>query len=374
MRFTISSSVITSRLQILAKAINSKSTLRVLDCFLFECKNQSLYITASDTENTLQTTIALETLEGEGSVAIPNKNMLDALKELPEQPLTFDIDTENHTISLSYQNGVSKFATQPSDEYPQIDNNSDGRTSITMKSEVLADCLSRSLFATDNNDVRPVMNGIYFDLTDNKLSLVATDGHKLVRNLVFGIDTETTTSFILPKKPANLLRNSLAKDDSDVIINFTQRNAEFVFGDFTLICRLIEGRYPNYNAVIPQNNPNELTIDRKSLLGTIKRVLPFASASSQLIRLSIEAGKLVVSSEDIDFATSAKEAILCDYNGQNLQIGFGGNTLLEILGSLDSEEVCLKLADPSRAGVVTPVTQPENQEILMLIMPMLLND
>ena len=159
-----------------------------------------------------------------------------------------------------------------------------------------------------------------------------------------------------------------------MIIEFTQRNAEFVFGEYTLICRLIEGRYPNYNAVIPQGNPNELTVDRKSLLSTIKRVLPFASASSQLVRLSIEPGKLTVSSEDIDFATSAKESILCDYNGMNLNIGFGGNTLLEILNSLDSEEVCLKLADPSRAGVVTPVTQPENQEILMLIMPMILND
>lgn len=243
-----------------------------------------------------------------------------------------------------------------------------------MTSGVLLDSIARSLFATDNNEVRPVMNGIYFDITDGKLALVATDGHKLVRNLIFNVDAETTTSFILPKKPATLLRNSLSKDDSEVMIEFTQRNAEFVFGEYTLICRLIEGRYPNYNAVIPQGNPNELTVDRKSLLCTIKRVLPFASASSQLVRLSIEPGKLTVSSEDIDFATSAKESILCDYNGMNLNIGFGGNTLLEILNSLDSEEVCLKLADPSRAGVVTPVTQPENQEILMLIMPMILND
>ena len=374
MRFTISSSVLNSRLQILAKAINSKSTLRVLDCFLFECKNQSLHITASDTENTLQTTIALDTLEGEGRFAVPNKNMLDALKELPEQPLTFDIDLDTHTISLSYQNGVSRFAFQPCDEYPAIESNAEGRTSLTMTSSILLDSIARSLFATDNNDVRPVMNGIYFDITDGKLALVATDGHKLVRNLIFNVDAETTTSFILPKKPATLLRNSLSKDDSEVIIEFTQRNAEFVFGEYTLICRLIEGRYPNYNAVIPQGNPNELTVDRKSLLSTIKRVLPFASASSQLVRLSIESGKLTVSSEDIDFATSAKESILCDYNGMNLNIGFGGNTLLEILNSLDSEEVCLKLADPSRAGVVTPVTQPENQEILMLIMPMILND
>lgn len=374
MRFTISSSVLNSRLQILAKAINSKSTLRVLDCFLFECKNQSLHITASDTENTLQTTIALDTLEGEGVFAVANKNMLDALKELPEQPLTFNIEPENHTISISYQNGESNFATQPCEEYPAIENNSEGRTSLTITSEVLLDSISRSLFATDNNDVRPVMNGVYFDITDSHLALVATDGHKLVRNIIYGVAADTVTSFILPKKPATLLRNSLSKDDSEVTINFTQRNAEFVFGEYTLICRLIEGRYPNYNAVIPQNNPNELNIDRKSLIGAIKRVLPFASASSQLIRLSIELGKLTVSSEDIDFSASAKESILCDYNGQNLNIGFGGNVLLEILNSLDSDDVCLKLADPSRAGVIQPGEQPENQEILMLIMPMILND
>lgn len=374
MRFTISSSVLNSRLQLLAKVINSKSTLKVLDCFLFECKNQSVQITASDTENTFQTQIQLDTLEGEGRFAVPNKNMLDALKELPEQPLTLEIDTDNYSISILYQNGVSKFAIQSAEDYPEIEKSTGGSTTLTMKSETLLDCISRSLFATDTNEIRPVMSGIYFDIDSEKVAVVATDGHKLVRNLNFGIGSESVSSFILPKKPANLLRNSLPKDDSDVVINFTQRNAEFIFGSMTLTCRLIEGRYPNYNAVIPQTNPNELTIDRKSLLSAVKRVLPFASASSLLIRLSIEQGKATISSEDIDFAASAKESLLCEYNGQKMSIGFGGNSLVEILNAIDSEEVCIKLADPSRAGVVTPVTQPENQEILMLVMPMLLND
>lgn len=374
MRFTISSSVLNSRLQLLAKVINSKSTLKVLDCFLFECRNQSVQITASDTENTFQTQIQLDTLEGEGRFAVPNKNMLDALKELPEQPLTLEIDTDNYSISILYQNGVSKFAIQSAEDYPEIEKSTGGSTTLTMKSETLLDCISRSLFATDTNEIRPVMSGIYFDIDSEKVAVVATDGHKLVRNLNFGIGSESVSSFILPKKPANLLRNSLPKDDSDVVINFTQRNAEFIFGSMTLTCRLIEGRYPNYNAVIPQTNPNELTIDRKSLLSAVKRVLPFASASSLLIRLSIEQGKATISSEDIDFAASAKESLLCEYNGQKMSIGFGGNSLVEILNAIDSEEVCIKLADPSRAGVVTPVTQPENQEILMLVMPMLLND
>lgn len=374
MRFTISSSVLNSRLQLLAKVINSKSTLKVLDCFLFECKNQSVLITASDTENTFQTQIQLDTLEGEGRFAVPNKNMLDALKELPEQPLTLEIDTDNYSISILYQNGVSKFAIQSAEDYPEIEKSTGENITLTMKSETLLDCISRSLFATDTNEIRPVMSGIYFDIDSEKVAVVATDGHKLVRNLNFGIGSESVSSFILPKKPANLLRNSLPKDDSDVVINFTQRNAEFIFGSMTLTCRLIEGRYPNYNAVIPQTNPNELTIDRKSLLSAVKRVLPFASASSLLIRLSIEQGKATISSEDIDFAASAKESLLCEYNGQKMSIGFGGNSLVEILNAIDSEEVCIKLADPSRAGVVTPVTQPENQEILMLVMPMLLND
>lgn len=374
MRFTISSSVLNSRLQLLAKVINSKSTLKVLDCFLFECRNQSVQITASDTENTFQTQIQLDTLEGEGRFAVPNKNMLDALKELPEQPLTLEIDIDNYSISILYQNGVSKFAIQSAEDYPEIEKSTGGSTTLTMKSETLLDCISRSLFATDTNEIRPVMSGIYFDIDSEKVAVVATDGHKLVRNLNFGIGCEGVSSFILPKKPANLLRNSLPKDDSDVVINFTQRNAEFIFGSMTLTCRLIEGRYPNYNAVIPQTNPNELTIDRKSLLSAVKRVLPFASASSLLIRLSIEQGKATISSEDIDFAASAKESLLCEYNGQKMSIGFGGNSLVEILNAIDSEEVCIKLADPSRAGVVTPVTQPENQEILMLVMPMLLND
>ena len=374
MRFTVSSSALNSKLNMLAKVIGSKNSLPILDNFLFQVANGEMTITASDSDNIIKSTIALTDCDGEGEFCVANRVILDALKELPEQPLSFDVDTDSYAIKIVYQNGLYNFTGLNAEDYPPTQDMGDACTTLVLPAQVLIDNINRSLFATASDELRPVMNGIYFDITDGKLALVATDGHKLVRNLIFNIDAETTTSFILPKKPATLLRNSLSKDDSEVMIEFTQRNAEFVFGEYTLICRLIEGRYPNYNAVIPQGNPNELTVDRKSLLSTIKRVLPFASASSQLVRLSIEPGKLTVSSEDIDFATSAKESILCDYNGMNLNIGFGGNTLLEILNSLDSEEVCLKLADPSRAGVVTPVTQPENQEILMLIMPMILND
>ena len=243
-----------------------------------------------------------------------------------------------------------------------------------MKSSVLADNITRTIFATANEELRPVMNGIYFDLTPEALAIVASDGHKLVRNRNNAIRTLEHKSFILPKKPATLLKNTLDKDDSEVVIRFDERNAEIKFGNTTLQCRLIEGRYPNYNSVIPQDNPNELTIDRKTLMGALRRVLPFASESSQLVRLHLENGKIEVSSEDIDFATSAKEEIACDYSGDSMNIGFKGASLNEILNNLSSAEVTLQLADPSRPCLIVPVEQPEDEEILMLIMPMLLND
>jgi DNA polymerase-3 subunit beta len=218
------------------------------------------------------------------------------------------------------------------------------------------------------------MNGIYFDLTADSLAIVASDGHKLVRNRNYSIKNDNAASFILPKKPANLLRTVLAKDENEVVVKFDERSAEISFADGVLTCRLIEGRYPNYNSVIPQDNPNKLTVDRKGLVGALRRVLPFASDSSQLIRFHVENGSLEVSAEDIDFSTSAKESVACDYDGQSMSIGFKGSSMVEILNNLESERVIVELADPSRAGVVVPEEQPENEEVLMLIMPMLLND
>ena len=218
------------------------------------------------------------------------------------------------------------------------------------------------------------MNGIFFDLSQDTLAIVASDGHKLVKTKSKNIKSDNTLSFILPKKPATLLKNVLQKNDDDIIIRFDDRNANIIFSDGTLSCRLIEGRYPNYNSVIPQDNPNQLTIDRLVLIGVLKRVLPFASDSSQQIRLHIEMGKVVISSEDVDFYTSAQEEIVCDYNGNIMDIGFKGTSLMEILSHLDCEEVVLKLADPSRPCLILPAEQPENEDILMLIMPMLLND
>ncbi len=374
MKFTLSSTALNSRLQTLSKVINSKNALPILDSFLFEVSNQQLSITASDSENVMQSHLTLDECDGNGSFAVPNRTILDAMKGLPEQPLTFNVDFQNYTINIQYQNGQYNFTAQNAEEFPHTEPLSDGATVITMDAGVLVENLSRSLFATANDELRPVMNGIYFDLTADGLAIVASDGHKLVRNRNFSIKSDSPASFILPKKPATLLKNVLDKNSGNVVIKFNSQAAEINFEEGVLNCRLIEGRYPNYNAVIPQNNPNVLVIDRKSLIGALRRVVPFASESSELIRFHLETGNLEVSSEDIDFATSAKENITCDYTGQNLSIGFKGSSLQEILNNLESEAVQFELADPSRAGIIIPVDQPENENILMLIMPMLLNE
>ena len=374
MRFTLSSTSLSNRLQTLARVINSKNSLPILDSFLFEVRNNQLNITASDSENVMKSYVLLDECDGEGQFAVPNRTILDAVKELPEQPLTFEVDTEHFTVRILYQNGLYNFTAQNADEYPHTQSMPDGATVITVDGAVLNDNITRSIFATAQDELRPVMNGIYFDLTSESLSIVASDGHKLVRNKNFTVKSESPASFILPKKPATLLKNVLGKESGDVVIKFDNRSAEISFSEGVLSCRLIEGRYPNYNSVIPQNNPNQLTIDRKLLVGALRRVLPFASESSQLVRFHLETGKLVLSSEDIDFATSAKEEITCDYSGQNMNIGFKGSSLSEILTNLDSTEVVIQLADPSRAGIIVPAEQPENEDVLMLIMPMLLND
>ena len=358
MQFTLSSGTLNARLQTLARVINSKNSISILDCFLFEVANNMLTVTASDNENVMQSTIELDECNGEGRFAISNRIILNAVKELPEQPLSFNVNEDDLSLEVDYQNGSFNFTDQSAEDYPVAAEMENDLTSISIDSILLADNISRSLFATAQDEIRPVMGGIYF-LTADSLTIVATDGHKLVRNRILSIAAEENpASFILPQKPAQLLKGVLAKNSGDVVIKFDARSAEIRYADGMLRCRLIEGRYPNYNSVIPNNNTNCLTIDRKSLMGALKRVLPFASESSQLVRFHIEKGLLRLTAEDIDFATSAKESISCDYAGATMDIGFKGSAIYEILNSLTSDEVTIQLADPSRAGVIVPSTQP----------------
>ena len=374
MRFTLSSTVLSNKLSALSKVINSKNALPILGDFVFDIQGQTLTLTASDSENTMQTSIELLESSNDGRFAIGNHDLLEAVKGFSEQPITFDANQEQNIVKISYQNGLFSLPIENADEYPMAQAVGDSANVITLPNAILAENINRSVFATAQDELRPVMNGIYFDLTPDCLSVVASDGHKLVRNKIFSVRSEQPAAFILPKKPANLLRNLLGKDGGDVTIRFDERNAEVNYGDGIIQCRLIEGRYPNYNSVIPQSNPNELRADRLGLLAALRRVQPFANDSSNLIRFHVEGSTLQLDAEDYDFSKTATERMSCEYNGQPMSIGFKGSSFIEVLSNFDCPEVIIQLADPSRAGLVLPSEQPENQDVLMLMMPMLIND
>ena len=374
MRFTLSSTALSNKLSALSKVINSKNALPILGDFVFDIQGQTLALTASDSENTMRTSIPLTESDGDGRFAIGNHDLLEAVKGFSEQPITFDVNLEQNLVKISYQNGLFSLPTENADEFPIPQSVSETANTITLPNALLAENINRSIFATAQDELRPVMNGIYFDLTPDCLAVVASDGHKLVRNKVFTIKSEEPAAFILPKKPANLLRNILGKDGGDVVIRFDERNAEINYGDGTIQCRLIEGRYPNYNSVIPQSNPNEMCVDRLGLLAALRRVQPFANDSSNLIRFHVEGSVLQLDAEDYDFSKTATERMACEYNGQPMSIGFKGSAFIEILSNFDCPEVIIQLADPSRAGLVLPSEQPESQDVLMLMMPMLIND
>jgi DNA polymerase-3 subunit beta len=342
--------------------------------FVFDIEDNKLCLTASDSENVMETELPLVESDGSGRFAIGNKDLLEGVKGFSEQPITFDVNLETNIAKISYQNGMFSMPIESADEFPKAQAVSEGATTITLPSNIMADNLGRSLFATAQDELRPVMNGVYFDLTPECLAIVASDGHKLVRNKVMTIKSEQPAAFILPKKPATLLRNMLQKEGGDVTIRFDERNAEISYEDGTIICRLIEGRYPNYNSVIPQNNPNTLTVDRLTLLSALRRVQPFANDSSNLIRFHVEGSTLQLNAEDFDFSKTATEQMTCEYNGQPMSIGFKGSSFIEILNNFECQEVTIHLADPSRAGLVLPSEQPEGQDVLMLMMPMLIND
>ena len=374
MRFNVSSTALSSKLNALSRVINSKNSLPILADFVFDIQDNVLHLTASDSENVMKTQIELIESDSNGRFAVGNHNLLEAVKGFSEQPITFDVDQQANIAKISYQNGMFSLPVESAEEYPVTQTISDNATEIVIESAVLAENITRSLFATAQDELRPVMNSIYFDLTPECLSIVASDGHKLVRNRILNIHSEQPASFILPKKPASLLKALLSKDGEDVIIRFDERNALIDYTDGEITCRLIEGRYPNYNSVIPQSNPNQLTVDRQGLLAALRRVQPFSSDSSNLIRFHVEGGTLQLDAEDYDFSKTATERMACQYEGQPMSIGFKGSSFIEILGNFDCPEVLIQLADPSRAGLVLPTEQTENQDVLMLMMPMLIND
>ncbi|MFH2143827.1 MAG: DNA polymerase III subunit beta [Bacteroidota bacterium] len=375
MNFIISSSELLSHLQSVGRVISTKNTLPILDNFLFSIKNKKLTITASDLESTLITNIDLQNCEGEAVIAVPAKIIGDILKEFAEQPLTFKIDTEKLHIDILSENGKFSVPYQNGSDFPVIPSvKNEQATKISINPDLFLNGILKTLFATADDELRPVMNGIFIELESNEITFVASDAHKLVRYKRTDVNISESSSFILPKKPASLLRNILPKEKNEVVLEFDEKNAYFTMTDYKLICRLVEGNYPSYNTVIPTNNPNKLVIDRIDFYNTLKRVSLFSNQASNLVKLNLSGNQLTLTAQDIDFSISAHERVTCQYDGEEMDIGFKSTFLLEILANLASTEIVMELSDPTRAGILLPHEKeiPE-EDVLMLLMPMMIN-
>jgi DNA polymerase-3 subunit beta len=371
MKFLVPSAALLKQVQMLSGVLNSNNTLPILDNFLFEITEGELTISASDLETTMTTRMTIESKQ-DGKIAIPARLLADTLKSLPDQPLTFTIDEKTNAIEIASDFGKYRLAGQPGDEFPK-NPEMDGASSIHIDGDVLANAINKTLFAAGNDDLRPVMNGIFFEFYSDSLRFVATDAHRLVRYSRVDQQAEQTANFIVPRKPLNLLKNTAAGSGS-VSIEYTESNALFRFDQVSLTCRLIEGKYPNYEAVIPKENPNKLTIDRVDLLQSIKRVSIFANKTTHQVRLKIAGSELSISAEDLDYSNAANERLTCSYEGEDMEIGFNSRFLADMLSNVNAENVVFNLSAPNRAGIILPA-EPENEgeEILMLVMPVMLN-
>ena len=374
MKFNVSSSKLFSQLQAVSRVINSKNALPILDDVLFELAGNELKLTASDGETTVRTAIEVEGAEGGGKVASAAKLLLETLREFSEQPLAFTIDENNFAVNMVSQNGTYSFVGVNGNEYPEMPQDEVDAQVLTLPATTLQSAIEKTIFCTADDPLRPVMNGIYFDILEDNLTLVATDAHRLVRYSNTSVKPGIVSNFILPKKPAALLKNLLAKEEAEVKVTFGQKNARFEFDKTIVLCRRIEGRFPNYNAVIPQSNQNVVTVDRQTMVNACKRVAVFANNGTAQLRLALSENQIKISAQDIDFSTSAEEMIQCDYQGTAMAIGFKAPFLIDLLSTVGTTDVQLKLADPARAGLILPVGEEGEEDVLMLLMPMLLND
>ncbi|AOR27065.1 DNA polymerase III beta subunit [Formosa sp. Hel1_33_131] len=371
MKFIVSSTYLLKQLQVLGGVINNSNTLPILDNFLFELEHSKLTVSASDLETTMASTLEVES-ESEGSVAIPAKLLLETLKTFPEQPLTFVIE-ENNTIEISSNHGKYALAYASADEFPKAIS-LDSPSTTVIGAHILATAISKTIFAAGNDDLRPVMSGVFFQFSTESLTFVATDAHKLVKYSRTDVTANETAEFIMPKKPLNLLKGILAGSDDDVTIEYNDSNAKFSFENSVVICRLIDGKYPNYEAVIPKENPNHLTISRNQFLNSVRRVSIFSNKTTHQIRLKIAGAELNISAEDIDYSNKAEERLTCDYQGDDMQIGFNSRFLSEMLSNLNADDVQLEMSMPNRAGILTPIDGlDEGETVTMLVMPVMLN-
>lgn len=372
MKFIVSSSYLLRQLQVLGGIINTNNTLPILDNFLFDLDGNALTVSASDLETTISSNLSVESSE-KGNVCIPARLLLDTLKTFPEQPLTFTVEG-NNTVEISSDHGKYALAYASGDEFPTAVELKDPSATV-LQGDILATAISKTIFASGNDDLRPVMSGVFFQFTTEGLTFVATDAHKLVKYTRDDVVASQGAEFIMPKKPLNLLKSILAGSEDDVTIEYNESNAKFTFAETEMICRLIDGKYPNYEAVIPKENPNKLTIDRNQFLNSVRRVSIFSNKTTHQIRLKIAGAELNISAEDIDYSNKAEERLTCDYQGDDMQIGFNSRFLTEMLNNLTSSEVSLEMSLPNRAGILTPIDGlDEGEKVTMLVMPVMLNN
>lgn len=373
MKFIVSSSSLLKQLQAISGVLGSGNTLPILDDFLFEINNGELTVSASDLETTISAKLQVESKE-KVSIAIPAKLLLDTLKTFSEQPLTFTVDDSKNNIEISSDYGKYKLTGHSGSEFPKVPEIENPST-FEIDANALAAGLNKTIFATGNDDLRPVMNGVFFQLSPENITLVATDAHKLVRYRRLDAKAKFNASFIIPKKPLNLLKNVLGGSENKVKVIFNNTNACFVFDSYVLTCRLIDGKYPNYEAVIPKENPNNLTVSRNAFFSSIKRVSIFSNKTTHQVRLKIAGSELNVSAEDFDFSNEANERLTCQYVGDDMEIGFNSRFLAEMLSNINSEDISMEMSAPNRAGIIKPAISEDNQEdILMLVMPVMLNN
>ncbi len=373
MKFIISSTALLRSLQKISGVLSTSSTLPILEDFLFDLNDGKLKITASDLETTISVELDVDMSEDEGVVAIPAKMLLDIMKTFPELPVTITVNMENQGIEIFAGEGKYKLIGHKSDEFPQLPV-LENTNQIKLNGSQLVNAFDKTLFATGNDELRPVMSGVLCEIANDNITFVATDAHKLVRYRRTDLGSEKIASFILPKKPLNHLKSIIPDDeDAEVTLDYNDANAVIIFDNITLVCRLIDGKYPNYEAVIPQQNPYKLSVSRVSLLNALRRVSIFGSKSTHQVRFKVSGKELVLAAEDIDFSSEAKERLTCSYEGEDMEIGFNSRFLLDMLATLDNENIIIEMSAPNRAGILLPDDDKESPEdILMLIMPVML--
>lgn len=372
MKFIISSSTLLKQLNSVSGVIAPNPMVPILENFLFDIDKEKLTITASDLQTTIITQLAVDSKET-GSVCIPAKILLDTLKNLPEQPVTFSIDENSYVITIRSNNGNYKLSGENATDFPKIPSIKNA-SKVDVSSEVLAKALANTIFATSTEDLRPSMTGVYFQLNDTNLTFVSTDGHRLVRYRRVDVASDSPSSIIVPRKALTLLKNSLPSENTALSMEFNQSNAYFNFNSTKLVCRLIDERYPDYENVIPLENPNKLVINRIDLLNCLKRISIYANKTTHQVRLKMSGSELQVSAEDLDFSNEANERLVCEFTGEDMEIGFNAKFLLEMLTNLDSENIAINMSVPSKAGLINPVEANSNEDILMLVMPVMLNN